>query len=114
MLFRSGHHFAIDLLLFRGMTSSPSFPDVGPGSSGGASSLYPGPGHCSSHSSTPLQDQVFKFPPLLSIATASAAKSLQSCSTLCDPIDGSPPGSLVPRVLQAKTLEWVAISFSNA
>ena len=44
----------------------------------------------------------------------SAAKSLQSCSTLCDPIDGSPPGSTVPGILQARTLEWVAISFSNA
>ena len=43
-----------------------------------------------------------------------AAKSLQSCSTLCDPIDGSPPGSAVPGILQARTLEWVAISFSNA
>ena len=42
-----------------------------------------------------------------------AAKSLQSCSTLCDPIDGSPPGSPVPGILQARTLEWVAISFSN-
>ena len=45
---------------------------------------------------------------------AAAAKSLQSCPTLCDPIDGSPPGSLLPGILQAKTLEWVAISFSNA
>ena len=44
----------------------------------------------------------------------SAAKSLQSCPTLCDPIDGSPPGSAVPGILQARTLEWVAISFSNA
>ena len=43
-----------------------------------------------------------------------AAKSLQSCPTLCDPIDGSPPGSDVPGILQARTLEWVAISFSNA
>ena len=43
-----------------------------------------------------------------------AAKSLQSCPTLCDPIDGSPPGSPVPGILQAGTLEWVAISFSNA
>ena len=42
--------------------------------------------------------------------TAAAAKSLQSCPTLCDPIDGSPPGSPVPGVLQARTLEWVAIS----
>jgi len=46
--------------------------------------------------------------------TAAAAKSLQSCPTLCDPIDGSPPGSPVPGILQARTLEWVAISFSNA
>ena len=43
-----------------------------------------------------------------------AAKSLQSCLTLCDPIDGSPPGSPVLGILQARTLEWVAISFSNA
>ena len=47
-------------------------------------------------------------------AAATAAKSLQSCLTLCDPIDGSPPGSPVPGILQARTLEWVAISFSNA
>ena len=46
-------------------------------------------------------------------AAAAAAKSLQSCPTLCDPIDGSPPGSPVPGVLQARTLEWVAISFSR-
>ena len=46
--------------------------------------------------------------------TAAAAKSLPSCPTLCNPIDGSPPGSLVPGILQARTLEWVAISFSNA
>ena len=45
---------------------------------------------------------------------AAAAKSVQSCPTLCDPIDGSPPGSPVPGILQARTLEWVAISFSNA
>ena len=47
-------------------------------------------------------------------ATAAAAKLLQSCPTLCDPIDGGPPGSPVPGILQARTLEWVAISFSNA
>ena len=47
-------------------------------------------------------------------AAAAAAKSLQSYPTLCDPIDGSPPGSPVPEILQARTLEWVAISFSNA
>ena len=45
---------------------------------------------------------------------AAAAKLLQSCPTLCDPIDGSPPGSPVLGILQARTLEWVAISFSNA
>ena len=48
------------------------------------------------------------------LVSAAAAKSLQSCLTLCDPIDGSPPGSPVPGILQARTLEWVAISFSNA
>ena len=47
-------------------------------------------------------------------AAAAAAKLLQSCPTLCDPRDGSPPGSPVPGILQARTLEWVAISFSNA
>ena len=47
-------------------------------------------------------------------AHAAAAKSLQSRPTLCDPIDGSPPGSPVPGILQARTMEWVAISFSNA
>ena len=46
--------------------------------------------------------------------TTTTPKSLQSCLTLCDPIDGSPPGSPVPEILQARTLEWVAISFSNA
>ena len=49
-----------------------------------------------------------------SYLAAAAAKSLQSCLTLCDPIDGSPPGSPVPGILQARTLEWVAITFSNA
>ena len=53
----------------------------------------------------------FKMP---AAAAAAAAKSLQSCPTLCDPIDGSPPGSAVPGVLQARTLEWVAVSLSNA
>ena len=47
-------------------------------------------------------------------AAATAAKSLQLCLTLCDPIGGSPPGSALPGILQARTLEWVAISFSNA
>ena len=47
-------------------------------------------------------------------AAAAAAKLLQSCLTPCDPVDGRPPGSPVPEILQARTLEWVAISFSNA
>ena len=48
---------------------------------------------------------------LCTLSTAAAAKSLQSCLTLCDPIDGSPPGSSVPGILQARTVEWVATSF---
>ena len=47
-------------------------------------------------------------------AAAASAKSHLSCPTLCDPVDGSPPGSLIPGILQARTLEWVAISFSSA
>ena len=48
------------------------------------------------------------------LAHAAAAKSLQSCPTLCDPIDSLPPGSPIPGILQARTLEWIAISFPNA
>ena len=55
-----------------------------------------------------------KDPELYPPAAAAAAKSLQSCPTLCDPIDSSPLGSSVPGIPQARTLEWVAISFSNA
>ena len=51
---------------------------------------------------------------VFSVIKILAAKSLQSCPSLCNPIDGSPPGSPVPGILQARTLEWVAISFSNA
>ena len=51
--------------------------------------------------------------PFATLVAAAAAKSPRSCPTLCDPIDGSPPGSPVPGILQARTLEWVAISFSN-
>ena len=58
----------------------------------------------------PIAPAIKPFPE----ASAAAAKSLQSCPTLCDPRDGSPPGSAVPGILQARTLEWVAISFSNA
>ena len=61
---------------------------------------------CSTHSQRGGKMVILSFP-------AAAAKSLQSCPTLCDPIDGSPPGSPVPGILQARTLEWVAISFSN-
>ena len=58
-------------------------------------------------------DTFYLFFCLIALAAA-AAKSLQSCLTLCDPIDGSPPGSPIPGILQARTLEWVAIAFSNA
>ena len=51
---------------------------------------------------------------IITAAAAAAAKSLQSCLTLCNPIDGSPSGSSIPGILQARILEWVAISFSNA
>ena len=51
---------------------------------------------------------------IVEVAAAAAPESLQSCLTLCDPSDGSPPGSPIPGILQARTLEWVAISFSNA
>ena len=54
------------------------------------------------------------FHQLFKVSAAVAAKSCQSCLTLCDPIDGSPPGSPIPGILQARTLEWVAISSSNA
>ena len=52
--------------------------------------------------------------PFITVNSVAAAKSLQSCPIMCEPIDGSPPGSPVPGILQARTLEWVAISFSNA
>ena len=63
-----------------------------------------------------LQDLLGLTPPkdILFIIGAAAAKSLQSCPTLCDPTDSSPPGSPVPGILLARTLEWVAISFSSA
>ena len=62
----------------------------------------------------PLSSIVEKFLCAYIYIHAAAAKSLQSYTTLCDPIDGSPPGSTVPGILQARTLEWVAIAFSNA
>ena len=63
----------------------------------------------SSYSATAVFKLIFN-----SQAVAAAAKSLQSCPTLCNPIDSSPRGSPVPGILQARTLEWVAVSFSNA
>ena len=57
--------------------------------------------------------QCGRVPYLHNLFAAASAKSLQSCPTLCDPTDGSPPGSFVPGILQARTLEWVAISFSK-
>jgi len=54
------------------------------------------------------------FPEVVLLVKSSAAKSFQSCPTLCEPIDGSPTDFPVPGILQARTLEWVAISFSNA
>ena len=61
-----------------------------------------------------LKFQVWRLDEIALAAAATAAKSLQSCPSLCNPIDGSPPGSPVPGILQARTLEWVAISFSKA
>ena len=70
--------------------------------------------NCSSpsHQGGPLRISLWEGSP--AAAAAAAAKSLQSCPTLCDPIDSSPPGSPIPGILQARTLEWVAISFSDA
>ena len=69
--------------------------------------------HCYKLKST-VNIRVYSLCSTFYAAPAAAAKSLQSCSTLCDPIDGSPSGSPVPGILQARTLEWVAISFSSA
>ena len=61
-----------------------------------------------------LSYKFYHFLKSMLLKCTAAAKSLQSCLTLCDPIDGSPPGFPIPGILQARTLEWVAISFSNA
>ena len=77
--------------------------------------LLSGPwGACSGPCHTAPLEALAAWAPSTQNAAAAAAKSLQSCPTLCDPIDGSPPGSPVPGILQARTLEWVAIFFSNA
>ena len=72
---------------------------------------------CEDMSKNTLEKELVVIPSLrldIMSAAAAAAKSLQSCPTLCDPIDSSPPGFPVPGMLQARILEWVAISFSNA
>ena len=87
-------------------------PTIRVGGTPGLLPLHPGylvEGNNSSKPQTPFYRSL-----MMTSTAAAAAKSLQSCPTLCDPIDGSPPGSPVPGILQAKTLEWVAISFSSA
>ena len=74
----------------------------------------PGDGHNLDPPGSLDLQSILHLSPLHPYLAAAAAKSLQLCPTLCDPIDGSPPGSSVPGVLQARILEWVAISFSNA
>ena len=75
--------------------------------------LFPSPGDLPDPG-IKLSSPTLQADALTSAAAAAAAKSLQSCPTLCDPMDGSPPGSPIPGILQTRTLEWVAISFSNA
>ena len=76
----------------------------------------PNPGICAKSPTLQADSLPVELPGkvIIPAAAAAAAKSLQSCLTLCDHIDGSPPGSPVPGILQARILEWVAISFSNA
>ena len=98
------------ILLFRKENDRIKFPQT--------SSLHIGPSNYQFSSLSqscltlcdPMNCSMTDFP----AAAGAAAKSLQSCPTLCNPIDGCPPGSPVPGILQARTLEWVAISFSNA
>ena len=72
------------------------------------------PPHELQHTRPPCPSRIPRAYPNSLVIAAAAAKSLQSCPTLWDPIDGSPPGSPVPGILQARVLEWVAISFSNS
>ena len=72
---------------------------------------------CTTHKPSAFKDRALSThcqAKMLTAAAAAAAKSLQAYPTLCDPIDSSPPASPIPGILQARTLEWVAISFSNA
>ena len=93
-----------------------SFRSVGAG--GGQGGVWGGGGGKAFHLSHPMKLGSFVSIALMFLLklfqpAAAAAKSLQSCPTLCDPIESSPPGSPIPGLLQARTLEWVAISFSN-
>ena len=74
--------------------------------------LFPSPGELPDPGIEPTSVSCFGESSVDSLPTAAATKSLQSCPSLCDPIDGSPPGSAIPGILQARTLEWVAISLS--
>ena len=90
---------------------------LNPGLPHGRLMLYPLSHHKRCVKNRPSSFKSREVPPrwmIILAAGASAAKSLQSCPTLCDPIDGSPPGSPILGILQARTLEWAAISFSNA
>ena len=75
---------------------------------------FPSPGVFPTQGLSPVSCTGGRFFTVRTAAAAAAAKSRQSCPTLCNPIDHSPPGSPVPGILQARTLEWVALSFSNA
>ena len=88
-------------------------PSMGPLEVRGMSSLNSLSWSQPSHHPCQMPTDALSFPPV-STTAAAAAKSLQSCLTLCDPVDSSPPGSPVPGIFRARTLEWVAISFSNA
>ena len=105
------------LILYRPLLLLPSiFPSIRVFSNESALCIRGPSGHIDPNPKVVPYSSINKIDILTlgSTAAAAAAKSLQLCLTLCDPIDGSPPGSPVPGILQARTLEWVAISFSNA
>ena len=72
-----------------------------------------GKGYTHTHTHTYMYVYIYIHMYMAAVAAAAAAKSLQSCPTLCEPIDGSPPVSSIPGILQARTLKWVVVSFSN-